>query len=364
MRKPLLATLLAIVFCVSAFADDVYPTVPNLDGYQYVAFAKAGSEGFDPEGTIDIPLYVHLVQADKMVYGSLVLPAILAEGFGAPSTAFFGFEVIPLYDGQYQGKTIIFKAKDDEGIVYEYSAKVLKKGKNLKLTITDTPSGDYTVLLHRVNDDGTYLSGIYLGNTVFVSSPSDYTDNSIFGIRIVGTQAYGCGGYYAPGYNKLMMGVYEGTYDPDAGQLDVPLTNQSPGVTGTFSDGKFEYRAFWEAGVSPVDTRDAVGTTYFFSNSPLVPLKAKRIKPRTIGDGATTDIKLYHNGALPGCVVRLVLNGKRKSKENVRLYSYTYGEKYITLRLEAPGGVKNKYNAEITNPNGEVAACKKILVVK
>ena len=363
MRKALSAALLAAVFSMTSFADDVYPAVPNVDGYQYIAFAKANADGFDPNGTIDIPLYVHLVQADRVVYGSLVVPAILAEDIFATSSAFFGFDVIPLYDGKYQGKTLTFKAKDGD-IVYEYSAKVLKKGKNLKLTMPDTPSGDYTLLLYRINDDGSYISGLYLGTTTFVASPPEYVDDSLFGIRVSGTQAYGCGGWYMPGYERLMMGVYAGTFDPKTGQLEVPASNESPGISGTISDGKFEYRGYWNSRVAPTDTRDATGTMYFFSNSPQKPLKASRIKPRTIGDGATTDIKLYHTGALPGCVVRLELNGTKKPKENLRLFSYTYGAKYITLTLEAPKGLSSKYKVKITNPDGKEAICSKILVVK
>ena len=364
MKRVTLAVLIAAFFCAGLTADDAKPAAIDLNGFQYMVFAKAGDAGPDPDGDLDVPIFAHLVQQDGIVYGTFVLPLILDEDALAPADPFFGYDNWSVYDGNYKGKKLTLKV-NDEGRVYEYALRVLKGGEKLKLTIPNTPGGNYTVLMQRVNADGNYLSGLYVGTSTLSFAPPAHVDNTIIGVQIVGTKITAMLGYFDDFFNTVVMGMAYGTYDPASGQFNMPSVNESPLVTGKIGDGELEFTMTFDVDLAPATQVEVSGKAYYFGNSPAKKLQTTRIKPKSINDGSTLDVKVYHKAARPGCVARIVpLGGSSPAAEALRLFSFQYGAKYLTLTLDAPAGLSGKYKVEITNPDGVAATSKKTLTVK
>ena len=364
MRKILFAVLVTAMLCVVAAADEVKPPATDLDGFQYMVFAKAGDAGPDPDGYLDVPIFAHFVQQDGVVYWTFVLPLVLDEEALAPAVPFFGYDVWPVYDGSYKGKKLSLKV-NDEGMEYQYTLRVLKNGEKLKLTIPDTPGGKYTVQMQRVNADGNYLSGLYIGTSAASFAPPAHVDNTIIGVQILGTKMTILLGYYDDFFNTLVMGITTGTYDPNTGQFNIPAGLDKPEINGTIGNGEMTYTAKFDVDLAPTAEAVVSGKAYFFGNSPAKKLKATRIKPKKMNDGTMLDVKAYHKAARPGCVARIVpLSGSAPTAEALRLFSFQYGAKYLTLTLDAPAGLGGKYKVEITNPDGLEATSKKSLTVK
>ena len=360
----MLAVLILVVFCIGAAADEARPAATDLDGYQYMVFAKAGEAGPDPDGNLDVPLYAHFVQQDGVVYETFILPLILDEEALAPADPFFGFDVWPIFDGSYKGKRLYLKVNNDFREI-QYTLRVLRSGERLKLTIPDTPGGKYTVVMQRVNADENYISGLYLGTSTASFAPPAHVDNTIIGVQILGTKMTILLGYYDDFFNTLVMGVTAGTYDPNTGQFHIPAGQDKPEINGTIGNGEMTYTAKFEVDLAPASQVEVTGKAYFFGNSPVKKLTATRIKPKTMNDSTMLDVKAYHRGARPGCVARLVpLGGSAPPVEALRLFSFQYGAKYLTLSLISPAGLSGKYKVEITNPDGVKATSRKTLTVK